>query len=89
MNPRPAVDLRFSRILAGNMRRLREKRGLSASALADMVKADGHRMSEQSINQFEHCRTRTPRAMTVDHLMWLAKALDAPLTSLLSEQEDS
>lgn len=86
MNPRPIDDLRFSRALAENMRRLRQERGMTAGALAGAIEADGHRMSERSISQFEHCRTKVPRAMTVDHLMWLAKALGAPLESLLSEQ---
>jgi transcriptional regulator with XRE-family HTH domain len=87
MNPRPVEDLHFSRVLAENMRRLRLERGISAAALAGIIKADGHRMSERSIHQFEWNCTKVPRAMTVDHLMWLAKALDAPFASLLSERE--
>lgn len=88
MNPRPIGDLHFSRVLAGNMRRLRRERGISQARLAGLIEADGHRMSTASISQFEYGVTRVPRSMTVDHLMWLAKALNAPLTALLAELEE-
>lgn len=87
MNPRPVEDLHFSRVLAENMRRLRRERGITAASLADAIKADGHRMSERSISQFEWNRAKMPRSMTVDHLMWLAKAFDVPLEVLLSKPE--
>lgn len=89
MNPRPVNDLHFSRILAGNMRRLRRERGITAPALAAAIKADGHRMSAQSIHMFEYSRAGTPRSVTVDQLMWFADALGVSPASLLSEREES
>ena len=58
---------------------------MSARELADKIQADGHRMSRGTIAHVESLRTTTvPRAITVDQLMWLAKAFSVRPDSLLT-----
>jgi transcriptional regulator with XRE-family HTH domain len=65
-------------VVAGNMRRLREARGLSQEALAE--EADIHRVNISKIERGKH-------APSLDNLHWIAKALGVSAAELLAEGE--
>lgn len=63
-----------------NLKRLREKRGLSLRAMAKATEATNHPLGHGSINQIEQGRRR----VDVDDLMTLAFVLSVPPNALLA-----
>lgn len=79
-------EVRISRIVADNTRRLRESQGLSIRGLAAKIQANGHRMGPSSLTRIElgvHAQGSL-RAVTVDELVWLAEAFGITPEALLT-----
>jgi transcriptional regulator with XRE-family HTH domain len=68
------------RVVATNMRRLREERGLSQEALAD--DADIHRVNISKIERGQH-------SLSLDNLHWIATALGVRAADLLADEKAS
>lgn len=92
MKARTEVQLRYSRNIGRNVRRLREERGLSASDLAKQTESTGHPIGRQPLGTIE--RGRHPnglalKSVSADELMTLAQVLGVSPLSLLGDPEDS
>jgi len=86
-NARTESDVQVSRIVAENVRRLREARGLSLRGLTRKVVENGHRMNPSSLCRIEIGTHATGgfRPVTVDELVALAKVFELPPERLLAE----
>lgn len=84
---RGAEDTAVSRTVGQNVKRLREARGLSGRQLAARVQANGFRYNHSTLTRMEagsNGKGGHP-AVTVDHLVALATALDVRPDQLLTE----
>lgn len=80
-HPRNEAEVRVSRIVGKNVRRLRTARSLTGRALASKIQADGYRLAHSSLIRIEGDGFKP---VTVDELLWLAEALGVPPAVLLS-----
>ncbi|MFJ8852329.1 helix-turn-helix domain-containing protein [Streptomyces sp. NPDC102437] len=86
-----------SRVVADNIRRLREARGLSLRALSADLKRRGHSLSADALNKIENGRTheggaeppKNVRRIDVDDLIALAAALGVNPNALLLPHQGS
>ena len=86
---RTADQVLVSRVVAANVARIAASRGMSNSALARAVQANGHRMHLSTLTRLRlgYGATGSHTAFTVDQLVWLAEALDVSPATLLHKPQ--